>query len=439
VSDVPHARPVDAWPELSLVGRWRLLPSEARLMLLGMSLFSLGTGLTLPFLLVYLHDVRGFSTTTAGLVFGWIAVVSLATAAPWGLAIDRFGPRVTLIAALLAESSGVLAIAFVTTVWQAFAAATLLALGGAGAWPAQTAMLARLVPEGRRTWLFGVQFMLLNLGIGLGGLIAAMIVDVERAGSFQALYVLDALGYLAYVLVLVILPAETGRHAVDVTETASSDVTSGGYRQVVADRVFMRLFLVSVTLIVFGYAQLEVGLTAYVTQVAGVPARWLGVVFATATATIVVGQLLVIRRLEGRSRSGALVVVGVLWGVSWLGVLAAGAAGSLALVLLGLVAATSVFSLGETVWSPTMPALVNELAPDALRGRYNAFSAAAWNVGNVVGPVYAGALIGSGLGQLWAVVTAGGCFLGAVLASRLRRHLTSDQDGRVPPGATMTA
>jgi MFS family permease len=350
VSDQPYARESDAWPELSLLGRWRLLPSEARLMLLGISLFSLGTGLTLPFLLVYLHDVRGFSTTTAGLVFGWIAVVSLAAAAPWGLAIDRFGPRAALIGALLAESSGVLAIAFVTTVWQAFAAATLLALGGAGAWPAQTAMLARLVPEGRRTWLFGVQFMLLNLGIGLGGLIAATIVDVERAGSFQALYLLDSLGYLAYVLVLVVLPAEAGRHAVDRSEAVSSGDDSGGYRQVVADRVFMRLFLVSVTLIVFGYAQLEVGLTAYVTQVAGVPARWLGVVFATATATIVVGQLFVIRRLEGRSRSRALVVVGVLWGISWLGVLAAGAAGSLVLVLLGLVVATSVFSLGETVW-----------------------------------------------------------------------------------------
>ena len=34
-------------------------------------------------------------------------------------------------------------------------------------------------------------------------------------------------------------------------------------------------------------------------------------------------------------------------------------------------AANVAFALGETLVSPTLPAIVNDLAPDSLRGRYN--------------------------------------------------------------------
>ena len=117
----------------------------------------------------------------------------------------------------------------------------------------------------------------------------------------------------------------------------------------------------------------------------------------------------------------------------------AGAATSVLVAVIAVAAATTVFALGEMVWSPTFPALVNDLAPDALRGRYNALAGIAWNVGNVLGPAYAGLLLGHGLAEAWPVVTAAGCLLAGLLALRLRHHLTAAQDGRTPHGATMTA
>ena len=105
---------------------------------------------------------------------------------------------------------------------------------------------------------------------------------------------------------------------------------------------------------------------------------------------------------------------------------------------LGLALGAGVFAIGETIWSPVLPALVNDLAPGHLRGRYNAVSSLAWNLGSVLGPVYAGMLIGSGLGSLWVAVTVAGCLLGAATALRLHRYLTPVQDGRgTPTGATM--
>lgn len=409
------------------------LPQDARWMLVGIGLFALGTGLTLPFLLVYLHEVRGISTAVAGLVIGWIALAGLVAGPIWGTFIDRFGPRLALILALSVEATAVLGLAFVTEVWMAFAVATLLAVGGSGGWPAQTAILSRLVPSDERPWLFGLQFMLLNLGIGIGGLISATLVDVTRPGTFQLLYVIDAFSYLAYIGVLFLLPKALGSAQVpsaDDPKVPSNPGDTGGYRELIRDRVFLRLVAVATLLVLFGYAQIEVGLTAYATQVADVPARWLGIAFAANTGTIVVAQLLVLSRLEGRSRSRALAVCGLAWGVSWLVIAASSIASAAWLVLLCLAFGAAVFAIGETIWSPVFPALVNDLAPDELRGRYNAVSSLAWNLGSVLGPVYAGVLIGSGHGSLWAVVTVFGSLIGAAGALRLRSHLTRQQDGR---------
>lgn len=443
--------PMEPWHQLSLRHRLALLPREARLMLVGVGLFSLGNGLTLPYLFVYLHDVRHISTATVGMVIAWIAALGLVSAPLWGVMIDRTGPKSALSAALLVEVLGVGSLVWVTDVRQAMVSATLVALGAGGVWPAQNALLARLVPAEERTWLFGITFMMLNLGIGIGGLAAASLVDIGRPGTFQALYALDAIGYLIYVVVVSSLPRGTGREAVaaqpagpDRLEPAADDtaggrdeVTSGGYRQVLGDRPFRQLVATAILLILFGYAQLQVGFTAYVTQIADMPARWLGVAFAANTGAILAAQLVVIRRLEGRSRSRALGLVGVLWGSSWAILLLVSAASSLPLAVGALVVAVMVFAVGETVWSPTYPALVNDLAPDRLRGRYNALSGAAWHAGNVLGPIYAGLLIGGGSGQAWPLVTCGGCLLAGGLALRLHARLTPQQDGRAAADATM--
>lgn len=422
------------------------LPVEARRVLLGVAFFAVGNGLTLPFLLVYLHEVRGLATATAGVIIGWIALGGLLAGPVWGAVVDRTGPMLVLRLALLIEACGVVLLAFVEDVPSALGAATLIAMGVSGAWPSQTALLARLVPSEDRQWLFGIWFMLLNLGIGLGGLTAALIVDVDVPGSFSALYLLNACSYLVYVGVLFTLPLSLARHALEDAPgedggASPPDVDSdNGYRTVLRDRTFLQLLATATILVVFGYAQLEVGLAVYATQVMGLDPRWLGVAFALNTITIVVAQLFVLARLEGRSRSRALAAAALCWGASWLALALASPFTATVVLVLGLCVTAVVFALGETLWSPTMPALVNDLAPDRLRGRYNALSTLTWNLGGVLGPVFAGFVLGGGHHHLWSAVTVSGCLLGAAGALALRRGLTAEQDGRVsPPSATMTS
>ena len=53
------------------------LPRHVWTLLAGESLASVGTGLTLPFLLIYLHDARGLAMPVAAAALAWLAAVGL--------------------------------------------------------------------------------------------------------------------------------------------------------------------------------------------------------------------------------------------------------------------------------------------------------------------------------------------------------------------------
>jgi MFS family permease len=95
------------------------------------------------------------------------------------------------------------------------------------------------------------------------------------------------------------------------------------------------------------------------------------------TATIVLLQLLVLQRIQGRRLTRVILVLSV-WAVSWLmtGLCSLSPGSRLAATL--VICAMAVFALGETLLQPTLPAITNDLSPDHLHGRYNAVMAGAF-------------------------------------------------------------
>jgi MFS family permease len=164
--------------------------------------------------------------------------------------------------------------------------------------------------------------------------------------------------------------------------------------------------VLSLTLLSFasafvGYAQLNAGMPAYARAVSEVSTRALGWAFAANTLVIVLLQLAVLRHMEGRRRTRVVVAMALMWAVAWL-LLGATSwiPGTIGASLL-VAGCASAFALGETLLQPTVPAMVNDLAPDHLRGRYNAMSSAGFQAASVAGPPVAGLLIGRGLGGVW--------------------------------------
>lgn len=392
----------------------------------GFGFSALGSGLTMPFLYVYLSEMRGISTATVGMLFAFMGFLGFASAPVAGSLIDRFGPRPVMMAGLFVEAVAVYSIGHVSTVGQAFVVASVLTVAQVGIWPASTAMLTRLVPESERQRVYGIQFMMLNAGLGIGGIVSALIIDTDSIASFQRLYTVDALSYVGYIVILLTLPAATGA-LVGVPEEAVGQ-EQPSWRLVLRDTVLLRVIALSILAITFGYAQFEAGFAAYAVDVADVPARALGLAYAANTGAIVVGQLITLRLIGGRRRSSLLALCCSIWAVSWVVIVASDAVDgwvAVAAIVLGL----GLFGAGETLWAPIAPAIVNDLAREDLRGRYNALQGMTWTVATIIGPAFAGLLIGHGHAHVWAVTIIAGMAVVAVLFWRLQAHLTDAQDG----------
>jgi MFS family permease len=94
------------------------------------------------------------------------------------------------------------------------------------------------------------------------------------------------------------------------------------------------------------------------------------------------------------------------------------------------------FGVGETMLSPSLAPLVNGLAPDHLRGRYNAASTMAWTTGFALGPALAGGALRAGFGSALFAALLVACGLLSAAAIRLERHLPDAANRIGPPTGT---
>lgn len=391
------------------------LSSDVRRMLLGIALNALGNGLVLPFAFVYLHSVRHIPTSIAGLIFSYGALISLMAAPLVGNLIDKWGPRPILILSLCTLGVGYASFSLIRNIPQAFLVMTVSAIGNSAAWPSQGALTTELTPDHLRERIYGLQFALLNLGLGLGGLASSLIVSIDKPHTFEMLYLGNGLSFFSYVMVVLSLKNVGHRSKAQRVHNATLE---GGWGDVIRDRVFVRVWIVALFAIFLSYSQIEVGFTSFATIVADVRPSRLAWAYAVNTAVIALFQLWVIKRLERFSRARALSMAMLFWAAAWVVLSIAGLYKGIAVP--AMIVCQFVFAIGEMVWSPIMPAIVNQIAPDHLRGRYNAASTNTWLIGMIVGPASAGVLLGAGLWGLWITLLVVGLLCAAYFAWRLQ-------------------
>ena len=97
---------------LTLRGFWESLPTPGRWLPSTTAISTLGRGMTLPFTIIYVHEVRGIELDVAGLLMSLIAGVALVVTGPVGALIDRLGSRVMLIWGNLSQLIGAVILGF---------------------------------------------------------------------------------------------------------------------------------------------------------------------------------------------------------------------------------------------------------------------------------------------------------------------------------------
>ncbi|EST37735.1 hypothetical protein N566_11380 [Streptomycetaceae bacterium MP113-05] len=404
---------------------------------LGNALSAFGSGFTVPYLFLYVAQVRALGSGAAGAVLAAFAAAALLVLPLVGRVIDQRGPLPVALSGVVATSVGALGVGVSTTAPSVLASAALMGGGIAVIQPALATMIVWSSTALTRSRAFATQFLLLNLGMGLGGLLGGQIVDEHRAASFTLLFSIEAVMYLVLggVLLTVRLP-KPGRATTSVpapadgaTPTGAADRPDGGWRQMLSHRAMLLLCVMGFVLFFTCYGQFESGLAAYAVQVTGISTGTLGVALFANTSAIVAAQFLVLRLAEGRRRSRVIALVGVVWAVAWLAAGVSGLVPSGQAVATGLLISTyALFGLGEAMLSPTVAPLVADLAPTRMVGQYNSAFALVKQLGVAVGPAVGGLMAAQGLHVAY-IVGLVACSIGvSVLALWMGRHLTEEQD-----------
>ncbi|MFE1264515.1 MFS transporter [Streptomyces albogriseolus] len=401
----------------------------------GNALSAFGLGFTVPYLYVYVAQVRGLGSVTAGLVLAVFAVAALIVLPPAGRAIVRRGPLPVLLAALLTAAIGSLSLGLSTSAATVLLSAAALGAGQAVMQPALATMIVDCSGPETRSRAFAMQFFLQNLGLGVGGLIGGHLVDPTKAGSFTVLFTIEAVMFLLLVVVMstVRMPRSP---RIDGTPAQSA---KGSWKQLLGNRAMVQLCVLGFVLFFACYGQFESGLSAYGVEAAGISTSTLGTALAANTLVIVVAQFAVLRFVERRKRSRVIASVGLIWAVAWAVAGYAGLGGaSQEMATAAFVSTYALFGLGEAMLSPTLAPLVADLAPTGMAGQYNSAFALVKQLALAVGPAVGGPMAAS-LHAPYIVVFLLFSLGITVLALRLGRQLTAVQDQPSAVGSRVVA
>src|SRR5262249_16671360 len=138
---------------------------------------------------------------------------------------------------------------------------------------------------------------------------------------------------------------------------------AGSYRAVLRDRTFLVAWGLMALIVAVVFAQNNATFPPFATGTGGLAPSGLAIAFAANTVSIVVLQLPVLKLLEGRRRTTSLALACGCFGTAWcliaLGAHVGGTISDTAMFAFAMV----ILGAGETLLSPTLAPIVNDLAP----------------------------------------------------------------------------
>jgi MFS family permease len=388
-------------------------------------------GLSTAFLIIYLHDVHGIDLAVAGSILAVSGAAGL-LAFPVGSLVDRFGGGRIAVLCLILSAIGTAGFILIQGPLTAFGAAFLVGLGTGGYLNSVSPTFASAVSPEQRGAVFGVSYALRNVGLGLGVLTGGSVLNMHTPQTFAYTFYGSAALFLL-VAALFIIFGET-RYSLSPTSAAAAKsmvtMPAGnqpvGSRSALRDRLLLAVTILNLLLMIAGISQLSSAFPAWTTGPAHSSIQVVGFGFAANSFTIVSLQLFVLRFLRGRRRTQATAAAALVFAGSWLLMLFAGKTSGGRVTAGMIIAAMIIFGSGETLLSPSLTGLLNDLAPDGLRGRYNAVFNLSLQIGPILAPILSGSALAYGLGGALLVALAAICTSAAVFAIWLERFVSAE-------------
>jgi MFS family permease len=355
-----------------------------------------------PFLALYLVRGRGLSVGTAGVLIACFGAGAFVSQPIGGVLADRVGRRTTIIAGMTGSAVGFIALGLAPNLVAIGIAAAVCGLAIDLYRPAVAAIVADIVPSVHRPRAYGLLYWGLNIGVGAAAVVGGFL--AQR--SYWFLFILDAATCLGFAVVVAVGLPET--------RPQGQDEERGGYRTALSDGLLVAL---AAAAFVSGIVYLQSFVTLpLVMSIHGLGPSAYGLAYVVNPVTVIVLQPITIRFLA-RQRA-VLVFCGgsAMLGLGFFLTLFARSIPAYAATVL-------VWTLGEIAFNAVGPALVADLAPVHLRGRYNGVFGTSFGAAALAAPIIGTLVLGHlGEGVLWygclfVSIAAGGAIL--LLSSRI--------------------
>jgi MFS family permease len=345
-----------------------------------------------PFLGLYLTTVRGLSLAQTGLVLAVLGGGSIFAQLVGGWLADRIGRRATLVMGMTTNGAAMLALGWVDGLPEIMAATLVLGLTIDMYRPAASALVADLISPAERPRAYGLLFWAVNLGFAVAMLLGGTLACVAFA-----------------LLVWRAVPETRVRRAAAGREP-------GGFGDVLRDKVMVCYTLL---LLAFAFVLMQAFTTLPLAMHAdGLAPQDYGIAIAVNGIAIIIVQPVVNTWLARWDRSVVIatgyLVLGAGYGLT-----------SLAGPLWSYAGTVLVWTLGEILMASVGQAIVADLAPAHLRGRYSGLWGIAWSGGFLLAPLVGTRLLAQGAPVLWlscAVLCAAAAAGQLLLAPAIRRR-----------------
>lgn len=396
---------------------------------IGQAISSVGRGVAVPFIVVYLTQAVGIPLAVVG-VGVLIEQLTRALGGPIaGWASDRFGRKRVMMTGLLAQAIAVPGYALVRDAPSFIALSLVIGASQSIYGPASSAYVADVTRPDRRAGAFGLVHVARNLGWAVGIGFGAVITSATP--SFAPLFVTGGLMpflFLIFVAAFIREPEHVAR--------ASKGNPFGDFRTLLGHAPFASyMILASGFFLLWGV--FNTVLPLFVVAGMGLPRSSIAVPFAINPILIVLFQLPFGALGDRVDRYRALGVAAGFGAagyavLAWSGALSLGGWGPLAI----LAASAVLLTVAEMLFSPVMSAGAAELAPPGVTGSAMGVMLLAGAAGHGLAPVLADVVV-SRFGWSWAwtafavwTVASGTGML--VLRARFRAAVAAGEASRSP-------
>jgi predicted MFS family arabinose efflux permease len=348
--------------------------SSSTWLLSGIMLINRSGTMVVPFMSLYLINALGFSIGKAGIVYGLFGAGAICGAFIGGKLTDTIGFYPVQLVTLCGGGILFIVLGQMTSYPLICLFTFLLSFVNEAFRPANSSAIAFYSKEENRTRSYALNRLAVNLGWAVGSLIGGILAKY----NYHLLFWVDGLTNIAAATGMFFFLKPVG-YQLKKEKQKEQTVIQSAYR----DKIYL-WFILLIMLFAVCFFQLFTNLSVYFNKELHLSEPVIGVLMALNGVLIVVFEMVIVYKLEGKRSNLTYILIGV--------VMVALSFMMLNLVVLGIVMAgimVIVATIGEILSMPFMNSFWISRSNAANRGQYAGLYTIAWSGAQSLGPMMA--------------------------------------------------